>query len=177
MSDVQDDTTFRQESEHLTVLLSAILLTIGRTQLLSFTVHVHTYFRSWRAGHVCGHMSEQRVAASTLRQYSFGLRLPIDQADARPAMPVSFKKSDWSCTNKIYNYGPRDVYRSKFYFRKTIQINEFAVRVSLERVSLPKVFAPRSTGKVVPIDRGEFWHDFHRISNLTVLQDSKCEWV
>ena len=29
-------------------------------------------------------MPEQRVAASTLRRYSFGLRLAIAQADARP---------------------------------------------------------------------------------------------
>ena len=33
---------------------------------------------------VWGHTPEQRVAASTLRRYSFGLRLAIAQADARP---------------------------------------------------------------------------------------------
>ena len=35
---------------------------------------------------VWGHAPEQRVAAFTLRRYSFGLRLAIAQADARPAM-------------------------------------------------------------------------------------------
>ena len=39
------------------------------------------------SGQVWGHTPEQRVAASTLRRYSFGLA----QADARPAMPVSFR--------------------------------------------------------------------------------------
>ena len=34
---------------------------------------------------------EQRVAASTLQRYTLGLRLTIAQADARPAMPVSFR--------------------------------------------------------------------------------------
>ena len=33
-------------------------------------------------------MPEQRVAASTLRRYSFVLRLAIAQTDARPVMPV-----------------------------------------------------------------------------------------
>ena len=41
-------------------------------------------------GQVWGHTPEQRVAASTLGRYSFGLRLTIAQVDARPAMPVSF---------------------------------------------------------------------------------------
>ena len=44
-----------------------------------------------RSGQVWGHTPEQRVAASTLRRYSFGLPLAIAQADARPAMPVSFR--------------------------------------------------------------------------------------
>ena len=43
------------------------------------------------SGQVWGHAPEQRVAASTLRRYSFGLRLAIAQADARPVMPVSFR--------------------------------------------------------------------------------------
>ena len=38
-----------------------------------------------RPGQVLGHTPEQRVAASTLRRYSFRLRLAIAQADARPA--------------------------------------------------------------------------------------------
>ena len=42
-------------------------------------------------GQVWGHTPEQRVAASTLRRYSFGLRLAIAQADARPVMPASFR--------------------------------------------------------------------------------------
>ena len=42
-------------------------------------------------GQVWGHTPEQRVAASPLRRYSLGLRLAIAQADARPAMPVSFR--------------------------------------------------------------------------------------
>ena len=44
-----------------------------------------------RSGQVWGHTPEQRVAASTSRRYSFGLRLAIAQADARPAMPASFR--------------------------------------------------------------------------------------
>ena len=44
-----------------------------------------------RSGQVWGHTPEQRVAASTVRRYSFGLRLAIAQADARPTMPVSFR--------------------------------------------------------------------------------------
>ena len=44
-----------------------------------------------RSGQVWEHTPEQRVAASTLRRYSFGLRLAIAQADARPAMPASFR--------------------------------------------------------------------------------------
>ena len=42
-----------------------------------------------RSGQVWGHTSEQRVVAFTLRQYFFGVRLAITQADARPAMPIS----------------------------------------------------------------------------------------
>ena len=34
---------------------------------------------------------EQRVTASTLRRYSFVLRLAIAQADAMPVMPISFR--------------------------------------------------------------------------------------
>ena len=44
-----------------------------------------------RSGQVWEHTPEQRVAASILRRYSFGLRLAIAQADARPAMPASFR--------------------------------------------------------------------------------------
>ena len=44
-----------------------------------------------RSGQVWGHTPEQRVAVSTLRRHSFGLRLAIAQADVRPAMPVSFR--------------------------------------------------------------------------------------
>ena len=40
---------------------------------------------------VWGHTTEQRFAASTLRRYSFRLRLAITQADARPVMPISFR--------------------------------------------------------------------------------------
>ena len=43
---------------------------------------------------ICAHENSRVVglvvAASTLRRYSFGLRLAIEQADTRPAMPVSF---------------------------------------------------------------------------------------
>ena len=45
----------------------------------------------YRSGQVWGHTPEQRVAASTLRRYSFGLRLAIAQADARPVIPISFR--------------------------------------------------------------------------------------
>ena len=44
-----------------------------------------------RSGQVWGHTPEQRVAASTLRRYSFGLRLAIVQADARPVTLISLK--------------------------------------------------------------------------------------
>ena len=36
------------------------------------------------------HTPEQRVAASTSRRYSFGVRLTIALADARPGTPMSF---------------------------------------------------------------------------------------
>ena len=36
-------------------------------------------------------MGVYAVAASTMRQYSFGLRLAIPQTDARPAMLISLK--------------------------------------------------------------------------------------
>ena len=42
-------------------------------------------------GQISGHTPVQRVAASTLRRYSFSLRLAIAQADARPAMPASLR--------------------------------------------------------------------------------------
>ena len=42
-------------------------------------------------GQLWGHTTDQRVVSFTLPRYSFGLRLPIAQADARPAMPVSFR--------------------------------------------------------------------------------------
>ena len=42
------------------------------------------------SGQVWRHTLEQRVAASTLRRYSFGLRLTIAQADARPVMSIPF---------------------------------------------------------------------------------------
>ena len=38
-----------------------------------------------------GHTPELRVAASTLRRYSFGLRLAIAQAVARPALRMIFR--------------------------------------------------------------------------------------
>ena len=51
-----------------------------------------TKFRTWkRVRSGMGTYSEQRVAASTLRRYFFGLRLAIAQADARPVMPMSLK--------------------------------------------------------------------------------------
>ena len=57
---------------------------------ISFIYYVYYSQLGW-PGQVWGHTSEQRVAASTLRRYSFGLRLAIAQADARPAMPASFR--------------------------------------------------------------------------------------
>ena len=42
-------------------------------------------------GQVWGRTREQRIATSTLRRYSLGLRLAIAQADTRPAMPLSFR--------------------------------------------------------------------------------------
>ena len=44
-----------------------------------------------RSGQIWGHTPEQSVVASTLRRYSLGLRLAIDQADARSVMPASFR--------------------------------------------------------------------------------------
>ena len=44
-----------------------------------------------RSGQLLGHTPEQRVAVSTIRQYSFGLRLAIAQADAKPVVPMSFR--------------------------------------------------------------------------------------
>ena len=44
-----------------------------------------------RSGQIWKHTPEQRVAVSTLRRYSLGLRLHIAQADARTAMPESFR--------------------------------------------------------------------------------------
>ena len=41
------------------------------------------------ARQVWRHTPEQRVAVSTLRRYSFGLRLTIAQADAGPSRPYS----------------------------------------------------------------------------------------
>ena len=38
-----------------------------------------------------GHTPEQRVAASALRRYSFGLRLAIAQADSGPFIPIFFQ--------------------------------------------------------------------------------------
>ena len=46
-------------------------------------------------GQMWEHKPDQRVAASTLRRYSFGLRLAIAQVDARPTMPISFR---WAST-------------------------------------------------------------------------------
>ena len=43
------------------------------------------------SGQIWGNTPEQRIAASTLRRYSFGLRPAIAQADARPVMPISFR--------------------------------------------------------------------------------------
>ena len=53
---------------------------------------LHNDYEQVRSGQVWWHTPEQRVAASTLRRYSLGLRLAIAQADARPAMPVSFRQ-------------------------------------------------------------------------------------
>ena len=44
--------------------------------------------RQVRSGQVWGHTPEQRVATSTLRRYSFVLRLAITQVDARPVMSI-----------------------------------------------------------------------------------------
>ena len=46
---------------------------------------------SVRADQVWGHTPEQRVAAPTLRLYSYGLRLAIAYADASPVIPISFR--------------------------------------------------------------------------------------
>ena len=44
-----------------------------------------------RSGRLWGHTTEQPVAASILRRYSFSLRLVIAKTDARPAMPASLR--------------------------------------------------------------------------------------
>ena len=54
-----------------------------------------------RSGQVWGHKYEQRVAASTLRQYSCGLRLAIAQADASPTMFISLRQASvWPSPRK-----------------------------------------------------------------------------
>ena len=58
------------------------------TQNVSFMDQYAANLQCIRSGG--GHTAEQRVAASTLRRYSFGLRLAIAQADARPAMPFRY---------------------------------------------------------------------------------------
>ena len=67
--------------------------------ILSTTDHREDVDTGVRLGVVCGGggggsgqvWGEQRVAASTLRRYSFGLHLAIAQADARPVMPISLR--------------------------------------------------------------------------------------
>ena len=56
------------------------------TRLQKFNPHQH----ETQVRYGGPHTPERRVAASTLRRYSFGLRLTISQADARPVMTISF---------------------------------------------------------------------------------------
>ena len=44
-----------------------------------------------RSGQASGHTPEHHIAASTLRRHSFGLRLAIVQAHARPTKPISLR--------------------------------------------------------------------------------------
>ena len=63
-------------------------------------------------GQGMGHTPEQRVAASTLRRYSFGLRLAIAQADARPALPVVIDAESFRNTQSEHamNFSPGIAY-------------------------------------------------------------------
>ena len=58
---------------------------------LRFNLSPYFWVRSGQFSQAWRHTPEQRVAASTLRRHSFGLRLTIAQADARPARPASFR--------------------------------------------------------------------------------------
>ena len=58
-------------------------------------------FLDIRSGQAWRHTPEQRVAAYTLRRYSFGFRLAIAQADARPAVPVSLKYDSASRNHEV----------------------------------------------------------------------------
>ena len=51
---------------------------------------LHAWNKTARSGPVWEHASEQRVAVSTFRWYSKGLRLAIPQAYAWP-IPISFR--------------------------------------------------------------------------------------
>ena len=69
-----------------------------RTVLLEkFTIfskkreEVAQYFFRFQVRSGMGHMPEECVAESALRRFSFGLRLAIVQADAKPVMPISYR--------------------------------------------------------------------------------------
>ena len=64
---------------------------LEKAKLNNKTDEVEIFEKKVRSGQVWGYTPEQRVTASTLRRYSFGHRLAIAQADARPAMPVFFR--------------------------------------------------------------------------------------
>ena len=72
------------------ILTNFLVLALNERRFVLFLTK-----RGWltlvTSGQVWGHAPEQRVAASTLRRYSFGLRRTIAKADARPAMPIFFR--------------------------------------------------------------------------------------
>ena len=72
------------------ILTNFLVLALNERRFVLFLTK-----RGWltlvTSGQVWGHAPEQRVAASTLRGYSFGLRLAIAQAVARLAMSVTLR--------------------------------------------------------------------------------------
>ena len=72
---------------HLVPRRAAVLYRVKQNSISEYQF-LHT--ANATSGQVWRYTPGQRVAASTLRRYSFGLRLAIAQVDARPVMSISF---------------------------------------------------------------------------------------